>query len=182
MSCVILFQCLPVAMVIGQNCFGSVLYPVMTHMSPTCCPKLCMITWFCRLLQQPAPWQMLRTRYIASFLTTFVRKVGRTSDDIHKARFAACMSSKHLKVRACRDLVCKSHVLHCFIRCSVEQSRKEPSLIGGLAPMCLHLCIFRFFMCPGFGMEYDLFNQEITDFFVQQPFVCEGTWLVNVRW
>ena len=33
--------------------------------------------------------------YIASFPTTYVRKVGRTSDEMYKACFSACMNSEH---------------------------------------------------------------------------------------
>ena len=33
--------------------------------------------------------------YIASFSTTYVRKVGRTSDEMYKACFSAYMSSEH---------------------------------------------------------------------------------------
>ena len=33
--------------------------------------------------------------YIASFPTTYVRKVGRTSDEMYKACFSAYMSSEH---------------------------------------------------------------------------------------
>ena len=33
--------------------------------------------------------------YIASFPTTYVRKVDRTSDEMYKACFSACMSSEH---------------------------------------------------------------------------------------
>ena len=36
-------------------------------------------------------------------LIAYVLKVGRTSDDMYKSCFAAYTSSKHLKVRACRD-------------------------------------------------------------------------------
>merc|ERR1712039_72487 len=42
--------------------------------------------------------------------------------------------------------------MHCsslFPRCSVPQSRDEPSPVGRV-PMCLHLCVVPLIMCPGF--------------------------------
>merc|ERR1712136_675285 len=77
--------------------------------------------------------------YIASFPTTYVRKVGRTSDEMYKACFSAYMSMK------CSSL---------FPRCSVAQAREEPSLIGGRVPMCLHLCIVQWLRCLQFAHRH----------------------------
>lgn len=73
--------------------------------------------------------------YISGFPNTYAEKVGKTSDAVYKACFASYMS------------------MHCssvFPRCTVPQSRSEPSLVNGRAPMCFHLCILPLVLCPGF--------------------------------
>ena len=122
-------------------------------------------------------------------LIAYVRKVGRTSDDMYKPCFAAYTSSKHFKVRACRDLVCKVHEcgsvrgmfsVVSLLFCRTTTGRAVVDWWSGVNVSAF--VIFPSVLCPRFLMEYDLFNQELTDFFVQKSFVCEGTWLVIVRW
>jgi len=135
--------CVP--MISGHNCFGSVLYPITAADG-----SMADVT------------DAMLDGYIASFPTTYVRKVGRTSDEMYKACFSAYMSMK------CSSL---------FPRCSVAQAREEPSLIGGRVPMCLHLCILPLVMCPGFWMEDLLGDCSM----VAMPPVCtqayfQATW------
>jgi hypothetical protein len=73
--------------------------------------------------------------YIAGFPNTYATKVGKTSDAMYRACFSAYMS------------------MHCsavFPRCTLPLSREDPMPVGGVVPMCFHLCIMPLVMCPGF--------------------------------
>merc|ERR1711904_16784 len=105
-------------MITGHNCFGAVLYP---------------ITMADFVIGDVTDAMM--DGYIAGFPSTYATKVGKTSDAMYKACFAAYMS------------------MHCsaiFPRCTTPQSTSEPIPLGGRVPMCLHLCVLPLVLCPGF--------------------------------
>jgi len=138
-------QPLPCApMVTGHNCFGAVLYP---------------ITMADFVLADVTDAQL--DGVVASFPNTYATKVGKTSDAMYKACFAAYMS------------------MHCssiFPRCTTPQSRDEPIPVGGRVPLCLHLCIMPLVMCPGFWVE-DIAG---TCSMVSVPPMCTQAYFMNL--
>lgn len=108
--------CMP--MITGHNCFGAVLYP---------------ITMADFIIADVTDSMM--DGYIASFPTTYARKVGKTSDNMYKACFSSYMS-----------MLCSS----IFPMCTAPMARDEPMPVGGRVPMCFHNCILPLVLCPGF--------------------------------
>lgn len=134
--------CVPMAA--GHNCFGSVTYPIT----------------MADFMVADVTDSML-DGYVASFPSTYARKVGKTDEVAYQACFAAYMG-----------MMCAS----VFPRCTSPQSSDDILPFGGSAPVCLHMCVLPLVMCPGFWLD-DLLDRCSS---VSVPPMCSQASFVNV--
>lgn len=134
--------CVP--MVAGHNCFGSVTYPIT----------------MADFMVADVTDSML-DGYVASFPSTYARKVGKTDEAAYQACFTAYMG-----------MMCAS----VFPRCTSPQSSDDVLPFGGSAPVCLHMCVLPLVMCPGFWLD-DLLDRCSS---VSVPPMCSQASFVNV--
>ena len=134
--------CVP--MVAGHNCFGSVTYPIT----------------MADFMVADVTDSML-DGYVASFPSTYARKVGKTDEVAYQACFTAYMG-----------MMCAS----VFPRCTSPQSSDDVLPFGGSAPVCLHMCVLPLVMCPGFWLD-DLLDRCSS---VSVPPMCSQASFVNV--